>query len=217
MKSSEQISKLPIRCEFRSLGYTEDEISALRSYLADIGVLQARRQAVPAAGASYDISFVIEWAGLTVLSGVIGNSAYEWIKMLAERLSKFYRRKQKQRSGFPPDISCVEFRFNDMDLRIHGVDFDNAGDDNCLSLATLVRLSDIISVVLRHVRTDPLCSEDVQALDVYEPHPTLTSDDDCGLLFTRPWRVESFVQCFYSDYFPHERRLVDSPQSPRDE
>lgn len=177
--------KLPIRCEFRSSGYTIEEIEALRSDLKDIASLQPRRQGIPAAGASYDISFCVQWAGLTLLSGVIGNAAYDFIKTLGLRLSKFYQRKQTQPNGLPPDIYHLEFRFDDLDLRIRGSNLANDPDANFLSYATLVRLSDIVAVVARHLRMEPLASADVQALEIHEPHPTLTSNDEGGLLFTR--------------------------------
>jgi hypothetical protein len=200
-------AKLPIRCEFRSSGYTDEEIATLRFDLADVAVLQPRRQGIPEAGASYDISFIIQWAGLAVLSGVIGNAAYDLLKTLGERFNTFYHRKQKQ-AGLPPDIYFLEFRFDDLDLRLRGTDLDSEPDGNFLSFSTLTRLSDIISVVFSHLRTEPLSSAGVQAIDVYEPHPTLASDDKGSLLFTCPWRVEGVLQCHYSEYFPHERRLA---------
>ena len=208
MNESQSNPKLPIRCEFRSSGYTAEEINALRSDLAGIADLQARRQGIPAAGASYDICFYIQWAGLTLLQGVIGNAAYDLIKTLGTRLNNFYQRKQKQPNGLPPDIYYLEFSFDDVDLRIRGADIVNDPDGNFLSYATLIRLADIVSVVESHLRTEPLAASDVQALEVYEPHPTLTSDDEGGLLFTRPWRVQGVLQCEYSNYFPHERKLV---------
>ncbi len=208
MNETRSSPKLPIRCEFRSSGYTAEEIDVLRSDLAEIADLQPRRQAIPAAGASYDICFYIQWAGLALLSGVIGNAAYDLIKSLGVRLCNFYQRKQSQPNGMPPDIYCLEFSFDDMDLRIRGADASSDPDGNFLSYATLTRLSYIVSAVQNHLRTEPLASADVQALEVYEPHPTLTSDDVGGLLFTRPWRVEGILQCEYSNYFPHERKLV---------
>lgn len=207
MNESQPHLKLPIRCEFRSSGYTAEEIDALRLDLARIADLQPRRQGIPAAGASYDICFYIQWAGVALLSGVIGNAGYDLIKTLGMRLGDFYRRKQKQPNGLPPDVYYLEFSFDDVDLRIRGADVANDPDGNFLSYATLIRLSDIVSVVEKHLRTEPLVSADVQAIEVYEPHPTLTSDDEGGLLFTRPWRVEGVLQCEYSKYFPHERKL----------
>jgi hypothetical protein len=198
---------LLIRCEFRSSGYSEKEIAALRADLADVAMLQPRRQGIPEAGAPYDISFVIQWAGIAALTGIIGEAAYDILKSIGARLAAFYRRKQEQHSGQPPDIFYLELRFDDLDLRICGANVDNDPDANFLSYATLIRLSDIIAVVENHLRTEPLASTDVQVLQIYEPHPTLTSNDQCGLLFTRPWRVEGILQCEYSNYFPHERRL----------
>lgn len=208
MNKSQLNRKLPIRCELRSSGYNAEEIDALRSDLTGIADLQPRRQGIPAAGASYDICFYIQWAGMALLSGVIGNAADDLLKTSGVRLSHFYQRKQKQPSELPPGIYYLEISFDDLDLRIRGADTDNDPDGNFLSYATLIRLSGIVSVVENHLRTEPLASAGLQALEVYEPHPTLTSDDAGGLLFTRPWRVEGILQCEYSNYFPHERKLV---------
>jgi len=202
--------KLSVRCEFRSSGYSQEEISELRSDLSEIAPLQARRLGIPAAGASYDIWFIINWTGVAVLTGVIGNAAHDLIKLLGARLVAFWQRKQENHPyKLPPDVYYLKFQFEDVDIRIHPTPLENDDDSNFLSFSTLLRLHDILSVAIEHLQTGPLSATDVQAVDIYEPHSTLSSNHCRGLLFTRPWRIEGIVQCSYSYYFPHERRLQE--------
>lgn len=197
---------LLIRCSFRSRGYNEDEISTLGDDLSSVAKVQFRRQGIPDAGASFDIEFVVSWVGQVVLSGVIGNYVYDQLKTLSANLSAFYHRKLEV-SKAPPETYVLELRFDDVDLRIRGINPENDPDSNFLNYETIARLPDIVDYVFNHLRSEPLSGIERQVIHICEPHPTMTSSDLHGLLFTHPWRIEGSLKMDLVEYHPHERRL----------
>ena len=200
---------LLIRSSFRSSGYTEDEIEALVTDLTPFATTQFRRQRIPEAGGSFDIDFIISFTGQAILGGIIGNAFCDLLKCLSSRLVDFYRRKQTRSNAYP-ETYVLELRFDDVDIRIRGHQPDDDPDANFLSYETLVRLPAIIAFVLEHLRSEPLASLDRQIIHVLEPHPTATSSDTDGLLFSHPWRIEGTLKMDHALYYPHERKVTQS-------
>ena len=209
MSPNNNTPRLLIRSAFRSSGYSEQEIHELEKALSEIASVQFRRQAIPAAGASFDIEFIVSWIGQAVLSGILGNAVYDGLKLLAEKLGAFFLAKEKA-SGFPPDTYVLELRFDDLDIRIEGNRPEEGPDCNFLCYETMVRIPQIVDFVLSHAKSEPLSLIERQVIHLYEPHPTASSSDLHGLLFSRPWRIEGSLKMDFIEYFPHEKRLSPS-------
>lgn len=200
--------QLAIRCEYRATGYSDDEIALLHDELSEIASSQFRPQGIPEAGASFDIGIVVQWLGIAAAGGIVGNAAYDLLKKLGRKLADFYKRKEKA-SGFPPDIYCLDLRFDDFDLRIHGGEPQEGPDCNFLRYETLAHLPAIVQLVTERVSEAPLSSTQPQAIDIYEPRITQNEGGDIDLLFDFPWRIEGLVKCFYWSYFPARNSLED--------
>lgn len=199
-------SNISIRCDFRSRGYVPEEIEELKSDFSSVAFIQPRRRDIPEAGGSFDIAFIITWAGTTILSGVVGNLAYDTLKVLAAKFGSFYQRKSA-RSGFPPETYRLEVHFDDADIYIEPLDSEITPDANFLLFETLSRFDLIILTVRDHLSSPPLASIQRHVVRVPEPHPTSQSSDLHGLLFSRPWTIEGTIVGDYWSYYPHERRL----------
>jgi hypothetical protein len=202
-----QSQKLPIQVNFRSSGYTEEEIEALAKDVEDFAVLIPRRQGIPEAGASFDIGFLITWAeaiGVNLLS----NALYDLLKKLSVTFKEFFRRKRESSNGHDPDVYCLEFTFIDKTVRILA-DYRGDGDSNFLRVETLTRLEELFRVIHWHLKGEPLASHDVQVLEVTEPFPNVAVNTAEKMLFTVPWRFKGTVQMESYLYHPHARTVVE--------
>jgi hypothetical protein len=199
-------TKISIRCDFRSSGYDPEEIDELREDFSSVASIQPRRHGIPEAGGSYDIAFVITWAGTTILSGVIGNFAYDALKALAAKFASFWLRKEA-RADYPPETYLLELHFDDLDIHIEPIDPEVTPDANFLLFETLSRIDAIILTVRDHLTSGPLLEIERQVVRVPEPHPTSRSTDLHGLLFSRPWTIAGTLVGDNWTYYPHERRL----------
>ena len=198
------MQSVSVRCTFRSRGYSDEEIATLKNDLSEVAALQVRRQSYPEAGDAFEMTVVVQFVGSAILGGVI----WDGIKVLGQSFLKLYRAKQAQHQNCFPEIDVFEFRFDDIDIRICGSDFEYGSQSNYLSERAFQFLPELVDCVKTHLESDPLLSVDKIVVDVFEPDIAL---DDSGLprfTFSFPWRVVGIDVTSPQSYDADEHRMV---------
>lgn len=199
------MQSVAVRCTFRSRGYSDQEIATLKNDLSEVAALQVRRQSYPEAGDAFEMTVVVQFVGTAILGGII----WDGIKILGRSFWNLYRSKQSKHSNCFPEIDVFEFRFDDIDIRICGSDFEHDGQSNYLSEQAFQFLPELIDCVKQHLESEPLHSIDKLVVDVYDPKITV---DDTGLphfTFLYPWRVVGIDVTSPLSYFAEDRRMED--------
>lgn len=174
-----------VRCTYRYSGYSDTEIDTLRSDLDGIASLQVRPQGLPEAGGSFDMTVLVQFVGTTILGGIL----WDGLKVLGKSFHKLYIEKQKEHPDFFPEVDTFELRFDDLDIRIHGCDFEHGEECNFLSVVVFEHLPEIIDKIKAHLTSEPLLSADKLVIDVFEPLVSTNDDGHIGYDFHLPWKI----------------------------
>ena len=191
-----------IRCSFRSRGYSEEEISKLSESLSEFASLQPRRQGLPEAGGVYEISFIVQFLGELVATGI----AYDIIKKLSLKLLDFYRSKQIK-EGEPPEMELIELRFNNVDLRLCGGEPEEGPDCNFLTETTLDHLPELVSEIFDHISSEPLKSADLLVVTIFEPVVSKDIEGETVFDFKQPWKISGVDFMAPTQYCANSRKL----------
>lgn len=198
------MNKVPIHCTFRSRGFSEEDIAQFETDLAEIAVLQPRRQQMPEAGGLWDMCFSLPWPEIFISLGT--NAFWDFLKQFSQCILALWDRKSSDNPNACLELWELRFRFNDIDVVVQPLAKD---DGEPLARQTVERLVEVLQEVQRHLRSHPLKSEAINSIECYEPHPELTSSDANGFLFTRPWSVQPSLVHSIFDYYPHEMKLIE--------
>jgi len=194
---------IALRCTYRYRGYSNAEIALLKQDLEGVAVLQSRPQGYPEAGNTYDMVFVAQFVGSSIVGGLI----YDGLKEVGKALYRFYKRKTAASpDSFPPEIDLFELRFDDLDLRLRGKDRENM-ECNFLSDAVFEHLADLVTHIKEHLESEPLLSEDKLLIDVFEPEITLSETGKPAFNFQHPWRIVGVDVTGPKAYYANERIL----------
>lgn len=179
------MQSIAVRCTFRSRGYSDQEIATLKSDLSKVAALQVRRQGYPEAGDAFEMTVVVQFVGSAILGGII----WDGIKVLGQSFLNLYRSKKTEHPNCFPEIDVFEFRFDDIDIRICGSDFQDGLQSNYLTEQVFEYLPELIDCVKQHLESEPLLSSDKLIVDVFEPEILVDESGTPKFTFSYPWRV----------------------------
>ena len=201
---------LSVRCSYRARAYSNDDINQLKSDLEDIAVVQARSQGYPEAGGDAELSLVVQFIGSTVIGGLI----WDGIKILSKGLFDLYNRKKN--SGSEPEVSILELRFDDVDIRLRGNDLEHGMECNCLSQKAFEYLPEITKLISEHLSSEPLRSVDKQVVDIFEPDIVASDGVIQSMDFNLAWRLEG-VDVMAPKAYNASQKIVIQDYEPLDE
>jgi len=199
------MQRVAVRCTFRSRGYSEEEIDALQNDLSEVAALQPRRHGYPEAGDMFEMTIVVQFVGSAILGGII----WDGIKIVGRSFLNLYKRKRAENQDFHPEIDVFELRFDDIDIRFRGCDFEHGGESNYLSERAFEFLPELVACVKKHLETEPLKSADKLVVDVFEPEITTEGSGSPNFRFVYPWRVVGVDITSPRSYSASERILGD--------
>ena len=199
------IQRVAVRCTFRSRGYSEEEIESLRNDLSEVAALQPRRHGYPEAGDMFEMTVVIQFVGTAILGGVI----WDGIKVVGRSFLNFYKRKRAENEEFHPEIDVFELRFDDIDVRFRGSDFEHGGESNYLSERAFEFLPELVACVKEHLESEPLKSADKLVVDVFEPEISTDASGSPVFRFVHTWRVAGVDITGPRSYSASDRTLGD--------
>lgn len=146
-----QMTKPSIVLSFRRSGYQDAEFGDLSSSLASVADVRLDAQAMPEAGASFDLDVVVAFAGSAIGGGIL----WDALKGLAGALGRLWSAKQSSR-GLAPDIGTITLRLTDLEITLDRRLGDSTPDAVFLSRAVVERAHDITAVVVHTATASPL-------------------------------------------------------------
>jgi hypothetical protein len=145
------MSKPSITLSFRRSGYQDAEFDDLTSALADTADVRLDPLSMPAAGASFDLDVVIDFAGSAIGGGIL----WDALKALAAGLGRLWSSKQSSR-GLAPDIGTITLRLSDLQITLDRRLGGSTPDEVFLARDVVERAHEIARAVLHTASFPPL-------------------------------------------------------------
>lgn len=169
---------------FRARGYTDEDRSALVRHLESVATVELQPVPLPEAGGSAELWAAIDFAGLAVASGIIGNVATDAVKAICRQLATWWG-EHAAKHQLLPEIMSVRVVFGDLTIEVADVTHDFSPDAYFMSGPGLELIPAAIGAVLSQLPPGLLAAEDIRYVRV----DVDSAQSESPFAIARYWRL----------------------------
>lgn len=150
---------------FRSRGYTDEDRVELVRRLELVATVELQPIRLPEAGGSAELWATIDFVGLAVASGIIGNLATDALKGVCQRLAAWWTESTSTRA-IAPEVTSIRVVFGDLTITVVDETHDFSPDAYFMSGPGIALVPATVIAVLSHFPPEVLRSENIRSVRV---------------------------------------------------